>query len=533
MTYSRKSAQRRVSNIQSILAPVGGLNDVDPLANMPAQYCIQMVNWIPGNSDLRARQGYREWCTGLGSPVKTVMSYYGMDGTQKIFAVTDTNIYDVTVSTATPPIAFTGVGNGRYNHTMYGNVSFQYLIAVNGGADPSVFYDGTSWKKFVQSATPAAPGEIKGVNPDVWSHVTAFKRRLWFVQANSATAWYLPIDAIGGEAKPFYLTSIFKRGGKLLYIINWSVDAGDGLDDKLIFVSDLGEVAVYSGDNPDTTATWRLDAVFYMSAPIGDKAHGEFGGDVLMTTNYGLIPLTKVLVGRLMEAPVEAALTKKINRLINRLVNLQERPRTWELYNIPNYQAIVLILPPFGETPALQLVMNSLTGAWTTLNLPINCGANVSGKFYFGTLDGRVCLYGENNYLDDVKLNGTGGETVICSYFSAYNYFGDPTTLKHFKLVRPVFQTDQPPAYRLRLNMDFDISALPGNPAPPGPEADNPIWDVSIWDQAFWSSSLTVFRPWVGVEGLGFCAATLMKVASNDITALVAMEYVFESGGAI
>lgn len=516
-----------------MIAPLGGINDTDPLANMGEEFCIQMVNWIPGNAAIQARQGYRDWCTGLTGEVKVIMQYFGMDGTAKLFASTNAGIYDVTLSSAAPPLV-KPAGNGDYRWVEFGNVSFQYLVAVNAGSDPSVFYDGTAWANFVEVfVTPTAPGEIQGVDPSSFSQVTAFKRRLWFVEENSMTAWYLPIDALAGKATAFYLTSIFKRGGKLLYIIDWSVDGGDGLDDKLVFVSSLGEVAVYAGDNPDNAATWRLEAVFYAGTPVGDKSFTEFGGDVLMMTMYGLIPLNKVLLGRMEENPTEQAINRRISRTINLILRSRKYGTNWEIHNIPLLQAIVIIIPPLGTEPAIQFVMNSLTGAWTRFDLPIMCGRQSRGDFYFGTNDGRVCLYGAGNYLDGVTINGTGGLPVQCSLFSAYNYMDDPTSLKHWKLIRPIFQSDQPPSYLVRLNVDYDTASLPGNPAPPSDEQTNPLWDVALWDVAFWSSANTTFKPWTGVVGLGFCCALLMKAATNDLTTFVAVEFVYETGGVI
>jgi hypothetical protein len=532
MTYARKSAQRRVAQVTTAVAPIGGLDDIDPLATMGEQFCIQLINWVPGNAALQARQGYREWVTNLGAPVKTIMHYNAMSGDYNTFAATDNGIYDVTASTAAPVIMHP-VTDGHFNSVMFGNVAFQYLVAVGGGSSPSIFYDGTSWKDFIQSATPTNPGEIDGVDPSKFSQVQVFKRRLWFVEQDSMTAWYLPIDATSGVAKPFYFASVFKRGGKLLYIVNWSVDGGDGQDDKLVFVSNLGEVAVYQGTDPDNADAWALVAVFYASAPLGDRAFSEIGGDVLMATTYGIVPLTKTLSGMMSQTPSEQAVSKRISRTLNRIVQQGIYQRNWEMINFPMLQASVVIIPAVGDNPALQFVMNSLTGAWTKLDLPINTGRVARDGFYFGTVDGRVCLYGGENYLDDVKIDGSGGEPVICYLFSAYNYMGDPTSLKHWKLIRPLFQSDQPPSYLLTLNVDYDTAALAGNPAPPAEEQTDPIWDVAIWDQAFWSSSFTTFRPWVGVSALGFCCALLLKVATNDATTLVAIEYVFEKGGVV
>jgi len=532
MPFGRSTAQRRVSQIRSLMAPLGGINDIDPLANMGEEFCIQLLNWVPGNAALQARQGYREWVTGLTLPVKTLMQYNKMDGEFSLFAATDVGIYDVTVS-GSVPILSKAVTQGYFKYINFGNVANQYLVAVNGTTDPSLLYDGTSWIEMTQSPTPTAPGEIKGVDPNSFSHVMSFQRRLWFVQDSSMTAWYLPIDATAGEAKPFYLTSVFKRGGKLLYIVDWTVDAGDGLDNKLIFVSSTGEIAIYAGTDPDNASTWSLQAVFFMGRPMGERSFTEFGGDVFINTSYGIVPLSKALVGEIAESPNQQAISKRINRTLNRIILSKKYQLNWELYNFPMLQAIILIIPPNGQEPALQYVMNSLTGAWTLLDIPLTTGIVARDTFYFGTVDGRVCQYGNGNYLDNVKLDGTGGDAVICSLFSAYSYMGDPSSLKHWKLIRPIFQSDQPPSYLVHLNTDFDIAALAGNPAPPSDEQTNPLWDIAIWDQSFWSSSYTVFRPWVGVSALGFCCALLMKAATNDETTLVAIEYVYETGGAI
>jgi len=532
MGFGKNSAQRRVSNIKINLAPLGGLNDIDPLANMGEEFCIQLMNWIPGNAALQARQGYREWVTNLGAPVRTLMTYDRMNGDHALFAATDNGIYNVTLSSTVPDAPYP-VSQGKFNYIQFGNVSNQYLVLVNGSSDPSLLYDGVNFYPFTETDTPVDPGQIKGVDPSTFSHVTSFKRRLWFVEDDSMTAWYLPIDATAGEAKPFYLTSVFKRGGKLLYMIDWTVDGGDGLDNKLVFVSNIGEVAVYAGDNPDDADQWVLQAVFYSSAPIGDRSFGEFGGDVYLTTVLGVIPLSKILSGSMGQTPVSSTVTKRVNRTLNRIIVSKAYNPNWELHNIPTLQAISLIIPANGLAPAVQFVMNSSTGAWTRIDMPVNTGRLSRGEFYFGTEDGRVMIFGGGNYLDNVKQDGTGGDPVICSLFSAYSYMGDPGVLKHWKLIRPIFQSDQPPSYLLKLNVDYDTAALSGNPQPPGAEQTDPIWDVAIWDQAFWSSAFTVYRPWIGVSAMGFACALLMKAATNDATTLVAVEYVYEPGGAI
>jgi hypothetical protein len=508
------------------------LDDIDPLANMAEEFCISLINWFPGNAALNAREGFREWAINLGAPVRTIMPFYQMSGDYTLFAATDIGIFDVTLSSSAPPLS-KATTNGYYKFVTFGNVSFQYLVAVNGNGVPSLIYDGTNWIEMTQVDPPVTPGQVKGVDPDKFSHVMVFKRRLWFVEKDSMTAWYLPVDSTGGEAKPFYLTSVFRRGGKLLYMIDWSVDAGNGLQNQLVFVSTAGEVAVYNGTDPDNAETWTLDAVFYAAPPVGERGASRIGGDVLMVTTNGLIPLTKVFMGIMSEAPNEQALSKRISRTLNRLILSRRYQLNWEVINLPTLQAAMILVPPNGNEPPVQFVMNILTGAWTRFDLPANCGALALGDYYFGTVDGRVMKFGNDIYLDDMKIDGTGGDPITCSLFSAYSYMESPTTLKHWKLIRPLFQALQPPNYRLTLNTDFDNSALAGNPAPPAEPQVEPLWDDAIWDQAFWSSALTTFRPWVGVSALGFCAALLLKVTVNEPTSLVAVEFVFEEGGVV
>lgn len=533
MSFGRRTAQLPVSNAWTSLAPVGGINDADPLASMEPQFAIMLRNWFPGNSALVSRVGYREWVTGLTLPVKTLMPYYNMAGQAELFAATDGGIYDVTVSSDAPAPVHPST-NGYYKHTMFGNVGNQYLIAVNGGTDPSVLYDGTSWVDFIQTGAPAAPGEIDGVNPDTFSHVTTFKNRLWFVQQDTATAWYLPVDSTSGTASPFYLTSLFRRGGKLLAIIGWSYDGGHGLDDKMVFISDVGEVVVYGGSDPDDSTTWALQAILYISQPLGDKSFNEVGGDVMITTKYGIVSLNRTLVNAEASVQNEGSISKRINRTINQLIEAGLYGRQWELHNLQPMQALAVVIPKSGENRAIQYVMNLLTGAWSQYDLPARTMAISQDSIYFGTEDGRVCTHTPYSYIDNVARDGTGGVPIECEVFSAFSYMDDTTHLKHWKLVRPIFQASRAPHYLLRLNTDFNVLGLAGAPAPIPPELFGPsLWDEAIWDESTWVSRDAVFRPWVGVAAIGFCAALRMKVSTTTRVAFTAIEYVFETGGIV
>lgn len=533
MTYRRNVAQKRVANQWTAIAPVGGLNDRDPLAATPPQFCIELENWYPGNNALQARSGYREWVTNIGEPVQSMLSYIDMSGTQKIFAVTNEDIFDVTISTDAP-VSVQEVTNGDYKSVIFGNVATQWLVAVNGRGSPALLFDGTTWTEMLQTTpSPLAIGEVEGVDPTLFSQVAVFKRRLWFVQSDSMTAWYFDIDAVGGVATPFYLTGVFKRGGKLSYIIDWSVDAGDGLNNKLVFVSTTGEMAVYSGDDPDDALTWVLEAVLYVAAPMGERTYADAGGDIMFLTTFGVLQMSNILSGQAEITPLETSLSTNINRTLNRISTSGLYARNWQIFNLANAQALMVNIPTNGGNPSIQFVMNMLTGAWCRFTLPIKCAGFLGGKMYFGTDDGRVCLYGEGIYLDNVARDGSGGEQIICKLFTAFSYMENPSNLKHWKLLRPMFQANSPPNYVLRINTDFSLFPLSEVPAPPQGGTVESLWDEALWDQATWSQADLVYRPWVGVGGVGYSVAVLLNVGITARTDLVAIDYVYEDGALI
>lgn len=532
MPLSSSKAQRRVSQCVTLPAPTGGINDLDPLASMDPSFCIRLDNFYPDNGAIRTRLGYQEWATNIGAPVDTLIPMNLADGSQKLFAATDIGIFDVTNTTSTPAVV-AAITEGVCSYAQFTNVAGQWLVVCNG-VDPALLYNGNTdtWTPFVETATPANPGEITGVDPAALSKVHAYKNRLWFVVSESLAAYYLDLDQVGGTANPFYVGGVVQRGGALAYLATWSFDSGVGLDDKLLFCTTAGEVAIYSGDDPSQADMWALEAVFFASAPVGTSPSADFGGDVLMLTRAGVIPVSTMAKGKLNFSLSEDVLSKRISRTLSRLIHSQSFANDWGIINIPGLQSIVIIIPKSSSTPAQQFVMNSLTGAWGRYTLPARSGAMYNRQFYFGSDDGKVYVFG-NQGKDGVLLDGTGGVAVQSAMFSAFNYLGDPTTNKHFKLIRPMFQTSTPPSYLARLNVDYDLSSLVGVPTVPGESSISAIWDADLWDNCFWSGVSTVYSPWLSVNGLGFCAALLLGLTTTNETYLAAVEIVYEPGGAV
>ena len=539
--FNLKRPPPQVSKSLAIPAPTGGINDLDPISNMRPDFLLDCMNFYPDTGLLVVRPGYQEWATGMGAPVKTIMYYNSLDGTYKRFASTDTGIRDVTNPTTTP-VLVKAATNGAWEFTNFATPAGQYLVAVNG-TDPAVLFDGTSWISFTEVATPAGPGQIKGVDPSSFDFVIAFKGRLWFIQKNTMTAWYLPLDSVGGEAKPFFIGGIFRRGGHLSILARWSSDTGEGLDDRLIFITSAGEIASYAGSDPGNADDFTLDSIFFVAPPLSRRSVTEYGGDLLMLCRRGLIPLSALITGKANEILFSEALTKRISRTLIQMTGLAVPPfpaevnlyndAAWTIINIydgtPISATSYARLLSTGRNMPVQLVMNFLTGAWGKFDYPVRTIRPIDRLLFMGTDDGRVLAVTPDSYFDNVPLSGGNGVPIEASATSAYTYFDNPTVNKHAKMIRVSFQTEVKPSFVLRVLPDFRLDPFLASPAP-NPATGNARWDVSRWDLANWAGLENVYRPWNSANVLGYAFAWQLKVSTATPLGIAATDWVWEEG---
>lgn len=540
--FSRRTVNPQYSKSLALPAPTGGINDLDPIANMEPHFLLDSMNFFPDTGLTVVRPGYQEWAKNLAAPVKTLMYYNAVDASFQRFASTDAGIYDIT-SPTDAPVLVKAATNGAWEFVNYATPAGQYLVAVNG-VDAAVLYNGTSWVSFTEVTTPAAPGEIKGINPALFDHVIAHKGRLWFIQKNSMTAWYLPIDSVGGEAKPFHLGGIFRRGGKLVILARWSSDTGEGLDDRWIAVTSAGEIASYAGIDPADANDWSLDSIFFVAPPLSKRSITEYGGDLLMLCRRGLIPLSALITGKANEILYSEALTKRISRTLIQMTNPATAPLfpaevnlyndlAWVVINLfdttsPSALSYQRMLSSGGNKP-VQLVMNFLTGAWGKFNYPVRTIRPIDTLLFMGTEDGRVLAVTPESYFDNVPFGGVGGTPIEASLTAAYSYLGNPSVNKHAKLLRFTFQTEVKPSFVYRVLSDFRLDPFLLTP-PPNPAVSNARWDISLWDLANWAGLENVYRPWVSANDLGYAFTYQLKVSTATPLGIAAVEWVWEEG---
>lgn len=524
------------SKSTSTPAPIGGLNVRDAINAMPSLDAIDLVNWIPQQYGVRTRKGFKEWATNFGVPVRTVMSYQPNRenlATFKLFGVTDAAVYDITASTNAPPVATALPGTDNWGYlswTGFTNVAGTFLVFCShqGGYR---YYNGTAWTTVTLGG---GAGQILGIDPSNLVFVTQWKRRLWFIEKNSTNAWYLATDAVTGTANKLDLGPFAKRGGKLAFIASWTIDAGEGIDDFIVFGFENGDILVYKGSDPSTAATFGLVGSYFVGAlPVGRRSFEQFGGDLLILSELGIQPVSYVTRGgqSLLRAGSVDYLAKIQPRLSELVAQYANTPG-WSMQFYARESLLILNVPAGAAFEFQQYALYTNTNAWTKFaGIPSNGAACIANnQYYAGTDDGRVLLV-YDGYFDDVQYGETVGNGIYGKIQPGYSYFGFPGLTKQWQAVRPTFLAGDRPDVVPTMLADYAFQPSIGTPVTATPSGT--LWDVGLWDDGVWGGELNSFADWYGVEAVGFAGSLVLDTVCLGDTFLASIDYLFEAGGVI
>lgn len=493
MPVRRNPGKRRTAQIRTLPPPVGGLNAIDNIADMPEADALVLTNFFCQPDYVELRHGYESHATGLSTAVESLLTWHGPTG-DKMFGAVTASIFEVTSAGAVGAADLTSLTNGRWQQTMMANAGGNFLVIANG-ADSIRNYDGSSW------TTPS----ITGVSSATIDNVAIHARRLWMVEEDSTSAWYLPIDSIAGAALEINFGPLFSQGGKLVAIGSLTRDGGSGPDDFAVFLSSTGEVALFRGTDPANASTWSLVGVYYLPEPIGKRCLMKVGADLAVLTKAGVISLTSML-GLDRSTAERAAVTNKIDRFITEDATAHDTKFGWELARKPRSNMFLVNVPTSAGAEQRQWAMNTLSGAWSKFTgYNANCFGLLNGELYFGGNSGTV-------WKADVGFQDNSGG-IIADMKTSFSYFGSRGTNKHFKLMRAMFESNGRPGFLMDLNIDFEDREPTSTPT--ASAVTGSLWDASNWDSAKWGGGATITRNWVGAVGYGEAAAIRLRVVSN------------------
>lgn len=489
-------------------APVKGLNYRDPIALMSADEALRLDNIICRPGFLEVRKGKVRTAIGFIAPVETLFAYSGVSGSLKLFAAAGTGIFDATSSGTVGAAVVVGLTSAYWAQTQVSNSGGNYLLIVNG-QDSGRIYDGSSW---------AALG-FTGLATASMSQINVWKRRVWVVEKNSFNAWYSAVDAITGALTSFTFAGIFKRGGRLQAILNWTIDGGVGADDFLLAVSSLGEVAVYKGIDPTSAATFALVGVYFIGPPIGERFYASYGGDILMLTGDGLIPFSVYLQSATINRSV--ILTDRIQPLLSGDLSAYGSVRGWEVHVFYDSGFILLHVPAGAAGFRYQYIMSTIHKAWSRfLHKNANTWMVLKNQLFVG----------EQAEVANAWQTGTDyGVQIEYTIIPAFSYFSSPTTPKIFGLGRCLMESDQSPTFLVKVLTDFNLAYT----FPPliASNVSGNVWDVAIWDASQWSAALFYSKSWYSIAGLGYAGTQVIYgVSTANLTKILTLDCTYELG---
>ena len=330
-------------------------------------------------------------------------------------------------------------------------------------------------------------------------------------------------------AKAFDFGGCFSKGGFLQALATWTTDSGTGIDDKLLAISSQGEVAIYSGYDPEDASIWKLEGVFNAGETFTRRCWAKYGGDCAILTQYGVVTMSSLLSAE--ESVSANSLSLKVQKIFSDLASEGEYRAGWQILNYPNEDLLIVNIPGLSISANFQLAMNTITKGWAEfIGFNAECWTRYGSNVVYG---GFQALYiGLTGRTDNADMDGENGVAIRAEVQQAFSYFGAQGQNKHFKMFRPTFVYGGDFSVRAQANMDFDFGGTP--PTATAPYYKYGIWDEDIWDGgAVWSGGLLSSKQWIFVNGIGYAASIRMQVETASELTWVSTDWAMENGGIV
>lgn len=486
--------------VKPIKAPVGGWNASDALDGMKEEDAIKLENWYPTTDGVETRKGHEVHLSGLSDKVETLVEYHGTDGTRRLIAASGAIVYNATS-------AATSIGTG-FSSAQWQTVQKDGVMLMVNGADAPQSYDG--------STLGAATISGSGLTVANLIDCTSYFSRNWFVEKDTANAWYTALNAPAGALTKFPLEDVTKMGGYLMKVDTWSRDSGDGPDDYIVFIMSTGEILVYGGD-PSTT--FSIVGRFYAPEPLSRRCTLKFGANLWIMTRGGVVSLEAIMA--LGNQAVDKAITTKIKEAFRSKADAFGVQFGWMAHYYPKRE-MVLFNVPTGTNLYQQYVVNTLTGAWCSFKgMNSFSWSNYNGDLYFG---GDTYIYKADTGNDD------NGSDIVFDAITAFTYLGNYGQKKQITMVQPSLRLDGNLQNNITIGTDFEIPAEPSDIEVT--QSGGTPWG-SPWGSP-WSGQPVIEDNFIGVSGYGYNVAIRLKISTSEQqTKWYSTRWAFKPGGLI
>lgn len=470
---------RQSSTLIPLPAPVGGWNTADGLANMPALDAVTMDNFVPEESGVFLRGGDTLFATGMSGAVETLFEFVSPTANQLI-AASDGNVYNIT--SGTPASLGTGFTNARWQVANYNGNTF-----MANGADTVQDYNGST----------LGNSTFSGVTLSTLINVAAVRDRVWFVQEDTATAWYGPVAGVTGALTSFNLGEV-SREGYLVAVGQWSRDAGNGMDDFTVFVMSRGDVLVYEGD---PASTFSRVGFYKAPPPLGLRCTINIGGELILLTEGGYFTLTDIMQGQVRP---QDALSAKIRSAVSDAYGDSGAAWGWEPVLSDSSRKLVVNVPGNNGTDFDQHVFNTIAKAWGKWQQR-NCFtmANYAGDLYGGFRGGEVFKLESGNIdisradtWEEINTNweditalwesrvGKNIEGYCVQAFNDFKEYGMYTSNKRVEMLQPFIEGSGNITCSVSVLTDYRVVPIASNLNTLSPSGK--LWEE--WSDVLWEN---------------------------------------------
>jgi hypothetical protein len=293
------------------------------------------------------------------------------------------------------------------------------------------------------------------------------------------------------------------------------------MDDYLVFITSNGETLVWRLTDPTTPSGIALIGIYQLGAPIGKRCWVKYGGDLLIITQDGVVPMSGALQSSRLDPRV--SISNKIQYAMSQAISAYSANFGWDMLYFPKENQLILNVPIKQGSQQQQYVMNNITKSWCNFTgWNANCWALYQDDPYFGG-DGYVGL-AWNGYVDDTSDITSFGLQSFQTYGQANQ--------KQCQMIRYHLFTNGAPTVYGNVNVDYDLadSSASLNFTP----VNFATWDSALWDASYWGDLLVPSADWQGVTEIGYSFAPILKTASQGIQIQwVAADLVFTDGGTL
>jgi hypothetical protein len=500
---------RPAARVAHFSAPLKGLSRFAELTEADPLLASILTNWIVEEDRITVRPGFRKLGEIAGNPpISTMIPYYGEPN--KMVAAAGANLYDLSGAEVAGPY-----GGDDWAWASFANLSdTDYTLMVNG-------YNGLiSWDGFAFVAESlVVPAGETWINPSQFDKILVHMNRVWLADSQNLAVYYLPIEQKSGDLELFPLSTLFKRGGVIRALYTWSLDGGMGMDDALAIFTSNGEVAIYSGVDPESD--FKLVGVFRFDAPMSKDSIINFGGDLYAMVSTGFVPMTTMI-----RAETEQLGKSDLN-IMHEFETVSKAHRDlygWQVM-LNHHTNFAICNMPIGNGQYQQMIRKMSGQIWSKwLDVPARCWGWLNNQTYFGSEDGKIYL-GGSEYLND---DGANINADVRFAWSSYKSISK----KNFKLMRLYSITDGLPRPFMDMEVDYSNEPPTNQPEVTAGASGGAEWDIADWDLADWAQPTSPRQNWQGVTGLGRVGAARIRVSVKGCTfSLTGVDVLFELGG--